>query len=66
MIDTLVKPVKILHDKRLAYLVALEESYRDMGYTTKLNGRDNLLEIYQKGTAIPKTQEEVTIEKWIS
>ena len=65
MIDTMIRPIKTLHDKRLAYLSAIEESYKEMGYSTKLNGRDNILEIYQKGVVVPKTTEEVTIEKWI-
>ena len=60
-----VRPLKTLHDKRLAYLAALETSYKELGYVTKLNGRDNLLEIYPAGTEIPKTEEELIIEKWI-
>ena len=59
------KPLKTIHDKRLAFLVGLEESYKEMGYTTKINGRENLLEIYPPGYVIPKTEEELTIEKWI-
>ena len=59
------RPIKTLHDKRLAYLVSLETSYKELGYVTKLNGRDNLLEIYPAGTVVPKTEEEIIIEKWI-
>ena len=62
---TLNKPVKTLHDKRLAYLVGLEDFYKGIGYVTKLNGRDNILEIYPHGSEIPKTHEELIIEKWI-
>lgn len=61
-----LQPIKVLHDKRLAYLVGLEVSYKEMGYATRLNGRDNLLEIFPRGTEIPKTNEEVLIEKWIA
>lgn len=60
------KPLKTLHDKRLAYLVGLQDYYKAEGYTTKLNGRENLLEVYPKGTELPKTQEEIIIEKWIN
>lgn len=63
--STLQRPLKTLHDRRLAYLVALETSYKELGYVTKLNGRDNLLEIYPAGTIVPKTEEETIIEKWI-
>lgn len=58
------QPVKTIHDKRLAYLVGLENSYKEMGYVTKINGRENLLEVYPAGTIVPKSQEEVIIEKW--
>lgn len=60
-----IRPLKTLHDKRLAYLAALEKSYIELGYVTKLNGRDNLLEVFPAGTVIPKTEEEIIIEKWI-
>lgn len=63
--NTLQRPLKTIHDKRLAYLVSLETFYKDEGYTTKINGRENILEVYQKGYIIPKTQEELIIEKWI-
>lgn len=59
------QPVKVLHDKRLAYLVGLEDFYKSLGYVTKVNGRDNLLEVYPAGTELPKTQEEIILEKWI-
>lgn len=58
-------PIKTIHDKRLSYLVGLESFYKGEGYTTKLNGRDNILEVYQKGVEIPKTNEELLIEKWV-
>lgn len=58
-------PLKTIHDRRLAYLASLENIYREEGYSTKLNGRDNLLEIYPRGTEAPKTREEVIVEKWI-
>lgn len=63
--STSPRPLKTLHDKRLAYLVSLETSYKELGYVTKLNGRDNLLEVYPAGTIVPKTEEETIIEKWI-
>lgn len=63
--STIQRPLKTIHDKRLAYLVGLEVSYKEMGYTTKVNGRENLLEIYPAGYEIPKTEEELVIEKWI-
>lgn len=59
------QPIKTLHDKRLSYLVGLQDYYKAEGFTTKLNGRENLLEVYPKGTELPKTQEELVIEKWI-
>jgi len=59
------KPLKTITDKRLAYLVGLENFYKGEGYTTKLNGRENLLEVYPAGYVVPKTNEEMIIEKWI-
>lgn len=47
MSATIQKPFKTLHDKRLAYLVALEESYKEDGFKTRLDGRNNILEIYK-------------------
>lgn len=64
--STIQSPLKTLHDKRLAYLVKLEISYKELGYVTKLNGRDNLLEIFPTGTILEKTREELVIEKWIN
>lgn len=58
-------PLKTLHDRRLSYLVGLQNYYENEGYSTRLNGRDNLLEIYPKGAEVPKTPEEIIIEKWI-
>lgn len=63
--NTLQRPLKTIHDKRLAYLVGLEDYYKAEGFTTKVNGRENLLEIYPAGYVIPKTEEELVIEKWI-
>lgn len=63
--EILQRPLKTIHDKRLAYLVGLEDYYKGEGFTTKINGRENLLEIYPVGYEIPKTKEEVTFEKWI-
>lgn len=61
----LKQPLKTIHDKRLAYLASLENIYREEGYATKLNGRDNLLEVYPKGFQVSKTREEIIIENWI-
>lgn len=63
--ETIVKPIKTLHDKRLSYLIGLQDYYNQEGFVTKLNGRENLLEIYPAGSVLPKTQEEIAIEKWI-
>lgn len=60
------RPLKTIHDKRLAYLVGLEEFYQSEGYTTKLDGRENLLEIYPVGYQIPKTEEQILIEKFLN
>jgi len=49
----MIQTIKTIHDRRLAYLVALEGSYKEMGYQTRLNGRDNLLEIYSQGCILP-------------
>lgn len=63
--ETIVRPIKTLHDKRLSYLIGLKDYYDQEGFVTKLNGRENLLEVYPAGTVIPKTKEELIIEKWI-
>lgn len=59
------KPIKTLKDGRLSYLVAIERSYKELGYPTKLIHERNILEVYSKGCIIPKTYEETIIEKWI-
>lgn len=59
------RPLKTIHDKRLAYLVGLEDYYKSEGFSTRVDGRENLLEIYPAGYEIPKTDEQVIIEKWI-
>lgn len=64
-LTTTQRPLKTIHDKRLAYLVGLEDYYRSEGFTTKIDGRNSLLEIYPAGYEIPKTTEEIIIEKWI-
>lgn len=63
---SLAQPLKTIHDKRLAYLVGLQDFYKAEGYVTKLDGRNNLLEVYARGVELPKTQEEITLEKWIA
>lgn len=59
------QPIKVIHDKRLSYLMNLETSYKEMGYTTKLDGFKNLLEVYPAGYVVPKTVEELVIDRWI-
>lgn len=59
------QPLKVIRDRRLAYLVGLEKSYQEMGYTTKLDGRCNILEVFPAGYIIPKTEEQLTIEKYV-
>lgn len=59
------KPIKTIHNPRLAYLIGLEQAYKELGYPTKINGRENLLEIYPQGSIVPKTEEELVVEKWI-
>lgn len=63
--STLQRPLKTIHDKRLAYLVGLADYYKSEGFVTKIDGRESILEIYPAGYVIPKTQEELIIEKWI-
>lgn len=62
---SMTRPFKTLHDRRLSYLMGLQSFYEGEGYPTRLNGRDNLLEVYQRGAEVPKAPEEVIIEKWI-
>lgn len=59
-------PTKTFRDRRLNYLASLEKSYQELGYSTKLNMVGNTLEIFPKGYVIPKSQEEMIIEKWIN
>lgn len=63
--ETILRPVKTIENKKLAYLVGLEDYYKSEGYTTKLDGRNSVLEVYPVGTVLPKTQEEIILEKWI-
>lgn len=57
---------KTLYDKRLSYLTGLEDTYRNLGYETRLNYQERKLEVYPKGAEIPKTQEQIIIDKWIN
>lgn len=58
------QPIRQIHDKRLSYLVALDSSFKEMGYTTKLNGRDNILEVYSQGYILPvEAVQPLEIEK---
>jgi hypothetical protein len=59
--------VRTVRGKKLAYLVSLEKGYKEMGYQTRLNGRENVLEIYEENAVIRPTleeQEAAIIEKW--
>lgn len=60
-----LEPIKVLRDRRLIYLTALENSYRELGYPTKLDARCNLLEVFPKGSIVPKSNDELAIENWI-
>lgn len=60
-----MKPIKTIWDNRFTYLNNLGDIYKNMGYSVKLSSRDNLLEIFEKGTETPKTAEEVVIDKWL-
>ena len=57
-------PIKTISGKRLAYLDSLAISYKEMGYSVKVDGRTSILEVYPKGAEVPKTDEELTIERW--
>lgn len=63
--ETLIEPFKIIRDKRLIYLASLENGYKELGYATKLNVQNNILKVYQRGTSVPKTEQELVIERWI-
>lgn len=58
--------IKLIRHRTMDYLVGLENVYRDLGYTTSLNIRDNTLEVFNKEYVLQKTQEEITLEKWIN
>ena len=58
--------IKVLRDTRPFYLAAIELSYQELGYPTKLDPRCNMLEIFPKGYTVPKSNEETIIEKWIN
>lgn len=60
-----MEPIKTIKDRRLSYLTAIEKSYGELGYATKLDVRCNLLEIFPKGCVVPQTHEEMITEKWI-
>lgn len=64
------QPLKTIHDKRLAYLAALEESYKELGYQTRLDGFNNVLEIHKKEAvlcplATSQQNSAPVLEKWI-
>lgn len=64
-VSSQTRPLKTIRDRRLAYLVGLQSYFKEEGFTTKLDGRNNILEVYERGTELPKTEEETVIEKWI-
>lgn len=43
---TMSKLVRTLYNNKMMYLVSLEELYRNLGYETKLNGKEGKLEIF--------------------
>lgn len=45
----MLKPLKTVTGKRMAYLVSLAKIYEEEGYKTKLDGFKGTLEIYPKG-----------------
>lgn len=47
------QPIKIISGKKLAYLDSLAQDYKEDGYTVRVDGRNNLLEVYEKGVTIP-------------
>lgn len=61
----MIEPIKVLRDRRMTYLVAVENSYKELGYSTKLDVMRNILEVFPKGSTVPKSKEELIIEKWI-
>ena len=61
----MLEPIKVLRDARPFYLTAVELSYKDLGYSTKLDRRRNMLEVFPKGYNVPQNNEEMIIEKWI-
>lgn len=60
-----LEPIKMIRDTRLSYLTAVEASYKELGYSTKLSAQSKLLEVFPKGSIVPKSHEENIIEKWI-
>lgn len=60
-----MEPIKVMRDRRLTYLMAVENSYKELGYATHLDARRNILEVFPKGCIVPQTHEEMLIEKWI-
>lgn len=61
-----MEPIKIIRDRRLNYLVSVENSYKELGYSTKLDVRCNIVEVFPKGCIVPQSKEEMIIEKWIN
>jgi len=61
--------IKTIYDKRLAYLDSLAKNYREMNYEVQVNGRENLLLIYQKENNICqetlKPSSKPAFDNWI-
>lgn len=55
------QPIKIISGKKLAYLDSIAQEYIEDGYTVRVDGRNNLIEIYNKGVTIPTKQTEVSL-----
>lgn len=54
-------PIKTIHSKKLAFLDSVAQDYREDGYSVRVDGRNNLVEIYDKGVVIPQQPKEATL-----
>lgn len=50
------QPIKVITGKKLAFLDSIAQDYREDGYTVRVDGRNNLVEIYEKGVIVPKKE----------
>lgn len=55
----MIQPIRSVYNKRLSFLDSLSAVYKEQGYKTLVNGRDNLLLVFDSSTNIDEIKKEL-------